>query len=59
MTEVIKDEAHGWKKVWAHNGVDWIEVYLPPEDYRAENPYEGTGESPDSETVHPDNIIGA
>jgi len=54
----IKDEAHGWKKVWAWNGMDWVEVYTPPEGYVTPNPYDGTGETPESETVHPDNYIG-
>lgn len=56
--ELIKEEAHGWTKRWVYTGDEWIEVSVPPEDYRSDNPYEGTGLTPESTTIHPDNIIG-
>ena len=55
---VTKEEAHGWKKRWVWTGAEWREVYIPPDDYEPNNPYEGTGKSPDSKEVHPSNYVG-
>jgi len=54
---VTKEEAHGWVRKWAWNGVDWVEVSVPPDDYEPNNPYEGTGKAPTSEEIHPSNFV--
>ena len=58
MQEITAEEASTWEKRWVWTGIEWREVWIPPEDYKQNNPFEGTGKGPESDEIHPSNFIG-